>query len=315
MRPNPPLWGIENWPRIYEIAGLVLEVAFLTVFIRRSRRLGRLQPALVLVLALTAVGVWDPLANWVSFSAFDPRLLHFPTDWPYVSLAPTVEPFVNLIAYPYYVLIPVLPAAWLYRRMSLGKDRPGGRLARRPLAWLFLLGALFGAFFDAAMENLLIVRSEVFIWSQIPGPAVRAGQTWQFPLLWEPLLWSIVNGTAAMLLWRDDSGRTLGGRIAQRSRMLRRGVFRRRPALAEVAVAFSMLSVAYLIWMAPFAYLRVTHRSTSVARPWPFTEIEVYDPQGFYRRAGEVSSPARDRRSPAGAPGGRALAGRPSPAP
>jgi Spirocyclase AveC-like len=50
---------------------------------------------------------------------------------------------------------------------------------------------------------------------------------------------------------------------------------------------FAIVNVAYFCYGAGFAIIRDTKAATSVACPWPFPEAKVYDPQGFYERAGQ----------------------------
>jgi hypothetical protein len=87
---------------------------------------------------------------------------------------------------------------------------------------------------------------------------------------------------AGMLLYRDDTGKTKAEKLAQRVR-----AFRTRPALGTFLVMFAILNVAYLVYGAGFALIRVTKSATSVACPYPYPEAKVYDPNGFYEKAGQ----------------------------
>ncbi|MEW6475807.1 MAG: spirocyclase AveC family protein [Actinomycetota bacterium] len=276
-----PLFGWDNWPAIFEWGSVALAVGFWAVFIRASRRSGRLHPGLLLTIALTGVGLLDPLANWSCYCVYDPRLLHFPTSWPYVRLAPVVQPVVTLIAYPYYLLIPALPAFWAWR--TLARRLPAGSVVNRhPLISLFAGGYAFGVVFDLVAQPLLF-PSGVLVWTQIAGPALRAGHTTQYPLL-TTLIWPILTAATTVFLWRDDNGRTVAARL-----VARRDRSARHPRLAEVAVTWAVLSVVYLVWIGAFGVVRASGAARTLARPWPFPETEVFDPDGYYRRAGETS--------------------------
>ena len=49
---------------------------------------------------------------------------------------------------------------------------------------------------------------------------------------------------------------------------------------------FAIINVSYFAYGAWFAVIKVSHAATSVACPWPYPEAKVYDPQGFYEKAG-----------------------------
>ncbi len=77
------------------------------------------------------------------------------------------------------------------------------------------------------MLEMFLVRTQLYIYSQvIPFGSVAAGKWYQFPLIWESALVTLVMIPAGVLLYRDDTGRTQAEKLAQRIR-----VFRARPAL------------------------------------------------------------------------------------
>jgi hypothetical protein len=273
-----PLFGWDNWPALFEWGSVGLALVFWAVFVRASRRAGRLHPGLLLTIALTGVGLLDPLANWSCYCVYDPRLVHFPTSWPYVRLAPVVQPVVTLIAYPYYLLVPALPAFWAWRKLAR-RLPPDSVLNRRPLLSLFAAGYCFGVVFDLLAQPLLF-PSGVLVWSQIFGPAIRAGQTTQYPLL-TTLIWPVLTAAVTVFLWRDDNGRTVAARV-----VAGRAGLGRRPRLSEVAVVWAVLSLVYLLWIGAFGVIRATGAAKTVARPWPFPATEVFDPDGYYREGG-----------------------------
>ncbi|HYH49323.1 MAG TPA: spirocyclase AveC family protein [Acidimicrobiia bacterium] len=266
-----PLFGWENWPAIFEWGSLALAIGFYTVFIWLSRRSGRMHPGLMVTIALTGVGLLEPLANWSCYCAYDPRLHHFPASWPYVRLAPVVQPLVTVIAYPYYLLFPALIGFWAWRRVA--RHRPATSwVNRHPLAALFAGGYTIGAVFDLAAQPLLF-PSGVLVWTQIAGPAIRAGETTQYPVL-TTMIWPLLTAATTLFLWRDDHGRTIAGRWVER---------RRRPRLAEVGATWAVLSLTYLMWIGAFGVIRASGAAKTLARPWPFPGTEVFDPDGYYK--------------------------------
>ena len=147
---------------------------------------------------------------------------------------------------------------------------------------LAVLILLVGFVYDAVQE-ILLVRTGMYIYSQvIPFGSVFTGKPYQFPLLWESVLVTTVMIPAAVLLYRDDTGRTVAEKLALRVRG-----FRTRPALGTFLVMFGILSACYLVlYGGSFAAIRASGAASSVACPWPYPEAKVYDPQGSYAKAG-----------------------------
>ena len=87
---------------------------------------------------------------------------------------------------------------------------------------------------------------------------------------------------AGVLLYRDDTGRTVAEKLAQR-----RGSSPARPALGMFVVMFVIINLAYFAYGTGFAIIKWTRTATSVACPWPYPEAKVYDPQGFYEKNGQ----------------------------
>ena len=56
--------------------------------------------------------------------------------------------------------------------------------------------------------------------------------------------------------------------------------------LGTFLVMFAIINVSYFTYGAWFAVIKATKAATSVACPWPYPEAKVYDPQGFYEKAG-----------------------------
>ena len=61
--------------------------------------------------------------------------------------------------------------------------------------------------FDACLE-IFLVRTQLYIYSQvIPFGSFAPGKWYQFPLIWESSLVTLVMIPAGVLLYRDDTGR------------------------------------------------------------------------------------------------------------
>jgi hypothetical protein len=278
-RPVDFLFGKSDWIVMQEV-GLVLLmmslVAIGAVFWQRYPR----HPVLLMAIAATGL-VWiDPVMNWAPYAVYNPQLTHWPETWPLVSLSPTVEPFV-VLGYATFYVAPFFPAVWVLRRMQA--RRPADSFVwRHPLIVLSAMIFVIGFVYDAILE-IVCVRTGLYIYSQvIPFGSLWAGEWYQFPLLWESALVTLVMIPAGVLLYRDDTGRTQAEKLAQRVRG-----FRTRPALGTFLVMFAILNVAYLVYGGAFAVVRATGSATSVACPWPFPEAKVYDPQGRYEKAGQ----------------------------
>jgi Spirocyclase AveC-like len=139
-----------------------------------------------------------------------------------------------------------------------------------------------GFVFDAMLE-IFSVHAGLYIYSQvIPWGSLFAGTTFQFPLIWESAMVTFVMIPAGILCYRDDTGRTVAEKLAQRLR-----IFQSRPALTTFLVMFGILNVAYFMYGAGFGAIRASGLATAVACPYPYPEVKVYDPQGYYEREGQ----------------------------
>lgn len=278
-RPVEPLWGRSDWLVLHQVGTVVMMVALVTLVVVMWRRHPR-HPVLLMVIATTVLIWQDPIMNWAPYAVYNPQLWHWPETWPLVSLSPTVEPFL-VIGYATFYMAPFFPAAWVLRRLQARRP-PGSFVSRHPLVTLGALILAIGFVFDAALE-VFLVRTQLYVYSQvIPFGSFAAGEWYQFPLIWESTLVTLVMIAAGVMLHRDDTGRTQAERLAQRVT-----VFQRRPALGTFLVMFVAVNVAYFGYGAGFALIRTTKAATSVACPWPYPEAKVYDPNGFYEEAGQ----------------------------
>lgn len=271
--------GLPLWASLCNYWTIVLMTASIIPFAIAWRKYPR-HPTLLMLISGTALVIQDPMANWVSFSVFSPDLWHYPVDWPYISIAPMVEPFV-CIAYATVLVGPVFIAMPLLRRLQ-ARYSVDSFVWRHPFIALGAITFVIGFCLDAAVE-IFCVSTRVYAYTQVPPfGSIFVGEYNQFPLLWESGLATSVMIPASILLYRDDTGRTQAEKLAQRLRL-----FATRPALATFLVMFGALNVAYFaVYGGGFLTIRAGGFATSVACPWPFPETKIYDPQGFYEKAG-----------------------------
>lgn len=278
-RPVHYLFGWTHWLAFLQIGTILAMVQVVVLVVFFWRRYPR-HPILLMVIVATVIVWQDPIMNWAPYAVYNPRLWHWPVNWPLVSLSPTVEPFV-VIGYATFYVGPFFAAIWILRNIQ-GRRPPGSFAWRHPLICLAVAIYVIGFVYDAFIE-IVCIRCGLYIYSQvIPFGSVFAGTPFQFPLLWESSLVTLVMIPAGLLLYRDDTGRSQAEKLAQRVR-----VFRGRPALGAFAVMFAILNVAYFGYGAGFVIIKDTRVATSVACPWPYPEAKVYDPQGFYEKAGQ----------------------------
>ena len=254
---------------------LILIAVCVRAWIRRPGH-----PYVLMVLAATGIVWQDPIMNWAPYAVYNPQLWHWPEDWPLVNLSPTVEPFVVIGYATFYFIVPFFSCSWILRRLQAGAATDSF-VWRRPLLSMGLLLFGVGFIFDAILE-IFSVHAGLYIYSQvIPWGSLYAGTTFQFPLIWESALVTVVMIPAGVLCYRDDTGRTQAEKLAQRFRWLPN-----HPALGTFLMMFAILNVAYFMYGAGFAAIRASKLATSVACPYPFPEAKVYDPNGFYETEG-----------------------------
>src|SRR5271166_3927007 len=188
-RPVEFLFGWDGWIALHQVGTVVMMLVLVAVCVRAWRRQPG-HPYVLMVLASTAIVWQDPIMNWAPYAVYNPQLWHFPEDWPLVRLSPTVEPFL-VIGYISFYLGPYFPAIWILRRIQA--RRPIDSLVwRHPLICLAGLIFIIGFIFDAFLE-ITLVRTGMYIYSQvIPFGSIFVGQPWQFPLLWESALVTVV---------------------------------------------------------------------------------------------------------------------------
>jgi len=278
-RPVEFLFGWPHWLALHQYGTIVMMLVLIRACVRKWLR-EPAHPYVLMAIASTAIVWQDPIMNWAPFAVYNPQLWHWPEDWPLVELSPTVEPFI-VIGYATFYFGPFFPAIAILRRLQ-ARAATDAFVWRRPLVSLALLLLVIGFVFDAILE-IFLVRTGLYIYSQvIPWGSVFAGTTFQFPLIWESALVTVVMIPAGVLCYRDDTGRTQAEKLAQRFRWLPG-----RPALGTFLMMFAILNAAYFVYGGAFAAIRASKLATAVACPWPYPEAKVYDPQGFYEREGQ----------------------------
>jgi Spirocyclase AveC-like len=280
--PHPlsdPLFGYGHWIvtiEIFSYLALVSIIALIAVLWRRYPN----HPYLLMTIAVSTLAWLDAPMNWATFAAYNPDLWHWPEDWPIVSLSPTIEPlFIAAIAM--FVVPPFFPAIWVLRRLQARRPLDSF-VSRHPLISLSGFVFAFGFVYDFAMEELC-VRVGLYTFTQvIPFGSVFVGTRWQFPLVWQSSLISILMIPAAVLIYRDDTGRTVAERLATRA-----GVLPTRPVLGSFLTMLVGINLAFMTYGVVYtAVTRWSGAATAIVCPWPWPSAKVYDPQGFYERSG-----------------------------
>jgi hypothetical protein len=236
---------------------------------------------LCVTLAAGGMYFFDPFYNWLGYFPTDPRFLHIPHGaLPWADLAPTFEPVFFFPLYMVWLTGFALLAHWIWSNLR-ARTGPESWMRRHPVISLLIVSKLVTGVLDWSGFRLGAV-TEGFIFSQAPGPLVDGGETSQMQLLWEPLLFPLTVMATCLLLYRDANGTTIHGRTARRLRS-----FRRFPRLTEVSVAWSIIATSYVICLIGMGALRFTGQTDTVAKPWPYQDTQVYDPDGLYEDASE----------------------------
>lgn len=277
-RPVPVLFGFEHWLGVLEAFTVVVMIGITVTYVIAWRR-HPYHPVLLMGIVTTLIVWQDPIMNWAPFAVYNPELHHLPEDWPLVSLSPTVEPFV-VLGYIMFYLLPYFPGIWLLRRIQA--RRPVDSFVwRHPLISLAFCILPFGMLLDAALE-ITLVQTGMYIYSQVPFGSIFVGQTHQFPFIFEIFAVNFVMVPAGVLLYRDDTGRTVAEKLAQRAK-----IFAGRPTLGMFTVMLVLINLGYFCYGGTFALVKAAHLSNTVACPWPYPEAKIYDPQGFYEKQGQ----------------------------
>ena len=155
-RAERPFLGVENWPLVFSLLFVVFATAVLIPMLVRSVRRRQMTHGLIIFLSVAVLAWLDPPANWVTFTVYDPRFLHFPTDWPWMRLSPSVEPLMVVPGYPFYYFILALVAFGGFQRFVFPRLRVGGWLRRHPRTSLFATVFVVATIWDFATEMFMI---------------------------------------------------------------------------------------------------------------------------------------------------------------
>ena len=196
-RPVEPLLGFHHWIPVLQIFTLIAVVGLIVAAVWGWRRYGP-HPYILMGLVTTIIVWQDPMMNWAPYAVYDPRLWHWPESWPYVSLAPTVEPFV-VFGYVMFQFGPYFPAVWALRKIQARRSADSF-VWRHPLVSLGVLIFIFGFIIDMILE-VSMIQTGLYMYSQvIPFGSIFAGT--HSPV---PAAVGVVSGDP-----RHDPGRHLG---------------------------------------------------------------------------------------------------------
>ncbi|TLG05301.1 spirocyclase, AveC family [Nocardia cyriacigeorgica] len=276
--PVEPLLSGIDWVTVGQVAAAVLFVATVVVTVWGWRRYPG-HPVLLMVIASSTLFVLDPYNNWAIGLVYNPRLWHFPRDWPWLNLSPIIEPLTSFVYAP-YILLPYFVTMPILRALQRRRE-PDAFVWRHPLISLAALTFICGVIWDAAQE-IFLVRTQFLTYSHvIEFGTIDAGKNSQFPMLMASVLITIVMIPASLLLYRDDTGRSQAEKFARRFRL-----HDRHPTLATFLVMAVALNIAMFSFSTSFWAVRATGAADTVACPWPYPAAKTWDPRGYYEAQG-----------------------------
>jgi hypothetical protein len=274
---------VTDWPLVTSATSAVLTVGFFGVVTWWSIRDRAPHWALIVGIAALFAGALDPLANWATFTVFDPRVAHFPLTWRYFNTSPLLEPTLSFLGgyASYYVLTGVGLLA-IHRRFIEPRLRHDGWLARHPILAVFVTAFIAGLPLNALMQFLWL-KVGLFVYTQAAGPILHiAGR--QLPVLmviYDSVLFAVV----AVLCVRDDHGRPAV--VAALTQRLSVTCAYRRITLGRMAItATTVLMTAVLAPIAVFSLLRISGQTAPAYDRYPYPAAKVYDPYGDLERTG-----------------------------
>jgi hypothetical protein len=267
------------WIPIFYGVTIGLMVLMVGLFVRHHRRTGAHHAALPIFLILFVQILMDPLYNWAMYCNYYTNLLHWPVNWSIMNVAPTVEPvWIVMGAYQVFFLGPAWLAFAGYQRYMRRRAGRSGWIDRHQLLTLFLVTWVFGAIADILMEQWML-NMYIYKYTQIGGPSMSLGHG---RLQIAEIIWvGFLIALCGLFLHRDDTGATLGARIAQRSAWLKR--FK----VGGAGVAVMAVTLGLLVYGGFWATLRLTGSDTHIAPGnWPYSAARTYDPNGTLQKAG-----------------------------
>ncbi len=270
--PYPPFLGVTDWPLVSSVTSVLVTIGFFAVVIWWSIRDRKPHWALIIGIAALLAGALDPLANWATFTVFDPRVAHFPLSWHYFNTSPLLEPTLSFLGgYASYYVLTGIGLLWIHRRFVEPRLRSG----RHRMLSVFITGFVVGLPLNALMQSFWL-KVGLFVYTEAAGPVLHvAGR--QLPLLmviYDSVLFAVV----AVLCVSDDNGRpAVVATLARRPHLT--------PALLLVTTTAVLLS-AVLLPIAVFSLLRISGHTAPAYDQYPYAGVKVYDPYGHLQRAG-----------------------------
>ena len=288
--PYPPFLGVTNWPLVTSVTSVLLTLGFFGVVIRWSIRQRSPHWPLIVGIAALFAGALDPLANWATFTVFDPRVAHFPLSWPYFNASPPLGTD-SVVPRRLRELLradrprPAIDSSSLHRTAA-----PRRRLVgRHRLASVFVTGFIAGLPLNALMQFMWL-KVGLFVYTQAAGPVLHSRPaTPAADDRYDSVLFAIV----ALLCVRDDSGRPA---VVPSSRRCPGAWAGPSDPARLIVVATAVLMTAVAVPIAVFSLLRIGGHPEPAYDQCPYPTVKVYDPYGHLEQAGKPARSIGDHR-------------------
>jgi Spirocyclase AveC-like len=284
--PEPPFLGVTDWVLVTSVASVLLTIGFFGVVVCWSVRDRKPHWALIVGTAALFAGALDPLANWATFTVFNPGVAHFPPSWHYFNASPLLEPTLSFLGgYASYYVLTGVGLLSIHRRVIEPHLRDDGWLGRRRIFSVFITAFIAGLPLNALMQFLWL-KVGLFVYTQAAGPVLHIAGT-QLPLLmviYDSVLFAVV----AVLCVRDDNDRpAVVAVLAQRLPVTRGRSGSRITAARLLVTATAVLMSAVLVPIAVFSLLRIGGYNAPAYDRYQYPTVKVYDPYGDLQRAGK----------------------------
>lgn len=284
-RPYDDFLGVSNWPMVMSVVFPIFLAGYGIWLYRRSRKLGALDPLVIILAVICSMSLMDPPANAVTFTSFDPQFPHFPTSWFWMDFAPLVEPVPNFLGgYPFFYLSMALIILWTYQRFVYPRAKPNGLIRRRPLLSMFLYGFVLCIPLDTAGQ-LLFMSQRFYVYTQGWGPEIHMNG-FSLPVIWGFYDWVLV-GLACSMMHRNDRGQsTLLTALATRLPS-RRPPGERSTVGRQILAGALAANLVALVLVGIYGIVRISGATHPTYDTFPYSESKVYDPRGELEEAGK----------------------------
>lgn len=279
--PYPPFLGVDNWPLVMSILAVALTIGLFGTAAWMSVRRRRVHWTVIIGVAAFFAGAVDPLANWATFTMFDPRVAHFPLSWPYFRISPLLEPTLSFLGgYAAYYVLTGIGLVRCYQRVVEPHLRTAavGRLIA-----VFVTGFVLGLPLNALMQFLWL-KAGMFFYTEGVGPVLHIAQI-HLPVVmvvYDSLIFAMV----AVLCVTDDDGRpVLIIKVAQRLPVRRN--HQHLTAFRQIIIATALLLVVVLMPVGVLSALRAGGFARPVYDEFRYPAVKIYDPYGDLERAGK----------------------------